>query len=193
MPLPGKDVFTIPELIERWKWWGCGRATLLSYARQNSLCFAVYLRNIGSHRRKEKRADGDYVVTSTVMKFTSPGRASGSPIRFLASEDARRIFEAAPNERIAVSVLYATPERTKDQATGYAQPLYFTVDDLVVTREERARFEREHKLRGPRHLLRRSWGWLSDGMNQRTLTLVGGAIAAAIAAAWALYVKLLAP
>ncbi len=127
------------------------------------------------------------------LKFTSARRASGSPSRFLASEDARRIFEAGPNESIAVSVLYATPERTKDQATGYAQPLYFTVDDLVVTREERARFEREHQLRGPRHLLRRSWSWLSDGANQRTLTLVGGATAAAIAAAWALYSKLLAP
>lgn len=191
MPIPKREFYSCAELIELWRWWGCNRSMLLELARQDTLLFAVYLRDIGSHQRHEERPDGNYIVTTSVMKFVSSGMQShpnlARPMKYLSSEDVRRIFEATKNESIAVSTLYHTCERTKAKATHYLQPLYFTADDLIISATEVDRFENSHKLRAARYLPSRFFAWISETSNQRTLGFLGAGIAALAGAAWATY------
>jgi hypothetical protein len=71
---------------------------------------------------------------------------------------------------------------------GYMQALYFRAEDLLVSRVERDRFEREHKLQLQPPWTKRIWGWLRDQANQKALTMLWGWVAAGIAALWAAWV-----
>lgn len=185
MPLPEKDYFTLAELIERWKAQGCDMSTLLDYARRDLLRFSVYMRDIGSHRRKDETPDGVRIAETTVLRFVAPG-FEPSFIRYLSANDARRILEARPTEAIAISLLYSSPAREKERATAYMQPLHLTVEDLIITREERDRFENENKLRVAVSRLKKALHWIND--NQKALTVIGATIAGLSAGAWQLYV-----
>jgi hypothetical protein len=146
MPLPEKDAFTLEEIIARWRFAGCDRATLLDYARRDLLVFSVYLRDLGHHRTIKETPEERITTThSVVFKFTSPDYKWHS-IRYLAAEDARRILESKSGEEIGVGGLYSSADRDKASGTGYLQALYFTYADLLVTRTERDRFETSHKV-----------------------------------------------
>lgn len=185
MSLPEKEFFSLDEIISRWRFATCDRATLLDYARRDLLIYSVYLRNIGSHRRVREDLGGVVTTTSTVeFQFTSSDY-KWQPIRYLKSDDARRILEAHPSEKIAVSILYSSPLRNKKSGTGYLQAHYFTTEDLFVTRAERDRFEAVHKVNLASGHITKAWRWLSEPANQKTLGIIGSVIAAiAVAVAW---------
>jgi hypothetical protein len=175
MALPEKDYFTLTEIVERWKAAGCDHGTLADYARRDLLVFSVYLRDIGSYRRVEHDPDGTRrTIEATVYSFVSSGHRPDPLLRYLDSDDARRIFEARTGESVAVSVLYSSPLRDKECGVGYYTPRFFTADDLLVAREERDRFEVENRIKVGGSRLARSWAWLSKDGNRNTLTLLGG-------------------
>lgn len=144
MPLPSKELFTLQEIIDRWSSHGCDRATLHHYASEDSLVFSVYLRDLGSHRVERLTDRGLETTTVETLQFFGPSESQ--PIRYLRGEDARRIFEALPDEKIAVNRLYTRVERDKESGAAYGSPKYFAEADLFVTRAERDRFERFHGL-----------------------------------------------
>jgi hypothetical protein len=181
MPAPEKDYFTLEEVARRW---GCDQASFLTYARQDILTFSVYLRDLGSYRTVEETEDERITRTHTVaFSMTAPGYKSDG-LRYLLADDARRILESVLPEQVGVSVLYKSPQRIKKHGTGYLAAKYFTREDLVIDRGERDRFEVTHKVIKRRGALLRYWLWLKDTENQKPLALIGGAIAAVIAAAW---------
>lgn len=187
MPLPEKEFFTLEEIMARWRFAGCDLTTLLDYARRDLLVFAVYLRNLGSHARTRETDEGTVTTTTTTtFSFTSPGYVA-EPIKYLKANDARRVLECSPNERAAVSVLYSSRDRTKERGTGYLQAHYFTSTDLLVTRDERDRFEKEHKVNLASGRLDKAWAWLADGTNQKALAILGSALGSVTAAAWIAY------
>lgn len=188
MPLPEKDYFTLEEIIARWRFAGCDHATLLDYARRDLLVFSVYLRDLGNHKRTEETPQVRMTTTTTTaFSFISPDH-KWQPIRYLKSDDARRILECRPNESAGVSVLYSSPARDKASGTGYMQAHYFTPANLLVTRAERDRFESEHKINLASSRLAKAWAWLADSTNQKALVIVGSAVAGFAAAAWTVYV-----
>jgi len=190
MPAPEKEYFTLTEIMDRWARSKVDQTTLLDYARRDLLIYSVYLREIGSHKRETIEPDGAIRTTTvSAMQFVASG-FTYQPIRYLKANDARRILEAKEGEQIAVSVLYTSAERNKESGTGYAQPLYFEPKDLLITKSERDRFEKQHKLSiGSRS--EACWKWLTDASNQKALTLIGSAIAAVGITLWQLYVRFL--
>ncbi len=186
MPAPEKEYFTLAEIIDRWSRSGVDNVTLLDYARRELIVYSVYLRDIGSHKRESVEPDGA-IRTTTVrtMQFISQG-FTYEPIRYLKANDARRILEAKEGEQVAVSVLYTSSERGKESGTGYMQPHYFEPKDLLITKAERDRFEKEHKLSvGSR--AEALWQWFTNASNQKALTLIGSAISVAGFTVWQLY------
>lgn len=190
MPAPEKEYFTLTEIMERWARSKIDRTTLLDYARRDLIIYSVYLREIGGHKREIIEPDGAVrTITVTTMQFVAPG-FTYQPIRYLKANDARRILEAKEGEQIAVSVLYTSAERNKESGIGYAQPHYFEPKDMLITRSERDRFEKQHKLStGSRS--ETFWKWLTDADNQKALTLIGSASTAIGIALWQLYVRFL--
>ena len=177
MAAPEKEYFTLTEIMKRWERAKIDEITLLDYARKDTLIYAVYLRDIGSHKIQRTEPNGDIRTTlNTTMKFISPDYTY-QPIRYLKSDDARRIFEAKEGEQIAVSVLYSSKERNKESGTGYMQAHYFEPKDLLVTIEERNRFEKEYELNiGNKTEI--IWQWMSNDNNQKVLKLMSGAVVA---------------
>lgn len=184
---PEKEFFTLEEIIARWRFAGCDRATLLSYARGDLLVFSVYLRELGNHKTVRETPEGRITTTHTVaFQFASPTFKWHS-IRYLKADDARRILEGVSGEEIGVGGLFSSPKRDKASGTGYLQAIYFTYPDLVITRNERDRFEAEHKINLASGRVARAWHWLSDASNQKALSIIGVGIAAVFGAAWSVF------
>jgi hypothetical protein len=187
MAVPEKDFFTLDEIVQRWRLAGMDHATLLKLAADDLLVFSVYIRDLGSHTQTKDTTDG-VVTTSQTVAFSF--RAEGSarpPLQYLKADDARRLLESKSNERIAVRGHYSLPTREKESGLGHAQAPLFCRDDLLVSRIERDRFERQHRVRLRPPWFSRAWGWLSDQANQRALTMLSGWIAAIFAALWAVW------
>lgn len=150
MALPEKPHFTLDEIVERWKGYGCDREALLEYARQDALVFAVYTPHIGAHRtRRETETSILTKEVSTFLEFMTEEAAEQRklPLRYISSEDATRILSAPAGVEIAVNVLFLRPERVpKRDGHAYAQAKYFTAADLRISRAERDRFEEAHDL-----------------------------------------------
>lgn len=187
MPALEKDYFTLAEIMHRWRYAGVDESVLLKLAADDKLVFSIYIRDIGSHAVTHETEEG--VITRTtdvVFNFRDPTRISS--IQFLRSDDARRILEAKPHEKIKVRGHYSTPTRTKETGLGYFNnaPL-LTREDLLVSKSERDRFENEAKilLQPPVHI--RAWTWLSDQSNQSALKMLSGWFAAAATGAWAIW------
>ncbi|SEH04742.1 hypothetical protein [Candidatus Venteria ishoeyi] len=173
MGVPEKEYFSLTEIMKHWERSKIDEVTLLDYARKDILIYAVYLRDIGSHKYQRTEEDGVIrTTTRTTMKFVSSDYIY-QPIRYLKADDARRILEAKEGEKIAVSVLYSSKERNKESGTGYLQAHYFEPKDLLVTIEERNRFEKEYGLRTGSKT-EALWQWLSNDNNQKALKLIGG-------------------
>ena len=188
MPLPEKDFFTLDEIIDRWRFAGCDRATLLDYARRDLLVFAVYLRDLGHHKTIEETPESRITTTHSVaFQFTSTDYKWHS-IRYLKADDARRVLEGRPGEEIGVGGLYSSPTREKASGMGYLQALYFTYADLLLTRAERDRFEMDHKVNLASGRMGKAWSWLSDASNQKALSIIGISVAAIFGAAWTVFV-----
>lgn len=115
------------------------------------------------------------------MVFRAPGYKF-QPDRHLKSDDARRVLEAKPGEQVAVSVLFSDIHRDNENGSLYLQPHFFAAADLLITREERDRFEAKHSFNGWKIRVRRFWMWLRDAENEKALKIVGG-VAAALAVA----------
>jgi hypothetical protein len=190
MPLPEKEFFTLDEIITRWRFAGCDRATLLDYARRDLLIFSVYLRDLGNHQMVQETEEARITTTTTMaFAFRSPDYKWHS-IRYLKSDDARRVLECRENESAGVSVLYSSSVRDKTSGTGYLQAHYFTPDDLIVSKHERDRFESEHNVNLVSGKMARAWVWLCDPTNQKALAIIGSVIAALAVAAWKVYMWL---
>jgi len=184
MSIPEKDFFTLPEIVQRWHPCGVDDATLLKLAVEDLLVFSVYIRDLGSHQTIRETPEGRITSTQEVaFSFRAQGY-SRPQLQFLKSDDARRILESQPNERVAVSGHYSLPSRTKESGLGYGKSPYFSRSDLLVSRLERDRFEREHQLRVRPRWPARTWMWLSDQANQRVLTMLSGWIVAITSAVW---------
>lgn len=185
MTIPEKDFFTLEEIIHRWRFAGMDSATLLKLATDDLLVFSIYIRELGSHTRTRETPSGTVTTTHMVeFSFRADGY-SRPPLQYLKADDARRILESRPGEKIAVRGHYSVPERTRESGLGHAQAPLFTREDLLVSRIERDRFEKEHKvpLVPPWHI--RVWQWLSDQANHRVLTMLSGWGTAIVTAAWA--------
>lgn len=188
MALPDKDFFTLEEIVHRWRFAGMDSATLLKLAADDLLVFSIYVRDIGSHTATRETPNGT-VTTKHQVEFSFRAEGYSRPaIQYLKSDDARRILEARPGEKIAVRGLYNVPERTKESGLGHATAPLFTRDDLVVSKVERDRFEKEHKIALSPPWCSRVWQWLSDQANHRVLTMLSGWLAALVAAIWAAWV-----
>lgn len=186
MSLPEKEFFTLDEIIDRWRFARCDRATLLDYARKDLLIFSVYLRELGSHQCVREMEDGIVTTTTTTFSFRSPDFEWRS-IRYLKAEDARRVLECRDNERAGVSVLYSSSSRDKTSGTGYTQAHYFRPADLLVTKEERDRFERKHNVNLASGRFSIAWRWLCDGTNQKALAIIGSVLTALAVGGWTVY------
>lgn len=192
MSLPEKEFFTLDEIIDRWRFARCDRVTLLDYARKDLIVFSVYLRELGNHQRVRETEDGIVTTTTTTsFSFRSPDYEWRS-IRYLKGDDARRILECRDSERAGVSVLYSSPSRDRASGTGYLQAHYFTPADLLVTKAERDRFEREHNVNLASGRLSNAWRWLCDTTNQKALAIIGGVLAALAGGGWTVYSTLAA-
>lgn len=190
MSLPEKEFFTLDEIIDRWRFARCDQATLLDYARRDLLIFSVYLRELGSHQRVcETEESIVTTTTTTAFSFRSPDYEWHS-IRYLKAEDARRVLECRDNERAGVSVLYSSPSRDKASGTGHLQAHYFTPADLLVTRLERDRFEREHNINLASGRLSTAWRWLCDSTNQKAPAIIGSVLTALAVGGWTVYAAL---
>ncbi len=186
MTVPEKDFFTLDEIVQRWSLAGMDHATLLKLAADDLLVFSVYIRDLGSHTQTEDTPDGVVTTAQTVaFSFRAQGHAR-PPLQYLKADDARRLLESKSNERIAVRGHYSLPTRDRESGLGHLQAPLFCRDDLLVSRIERDRFERQHRVRLRPPWFSRFWGWLSDQANQRALTMLSGWIAAIFAALWAL-------
>jgi len=142
MPLPEKPYFTLEDIVARWKEHGCDRDSLLAFARDDLLVFAVVQVDLGSHRKGTRE-------TTIAFKFLSEAGAAAEkqPLRYISAEDAVRILSAPAGVEIAVNALYMRPERDKKKhGTLHLQAKHFTAADLRVSREERDRFEEKHGL-----------------------------------------------
>ena len=188
MPIPEKDFFTLEEIVERWNYSGADEATLLKLATEDLLVFAVYVRDLGSYQTTRETPQGRVTTKHTVeFSFRAEGY-SRPPLQYLKAEDARRILESLPGEKVAVRGHYSLPSRTKESGLGHATAPHFSQSDLLVSRVERDRFEKQHKIKIRPPWPSRVWKWLADQANQRALTMLSGWIATAIGAVWALWV-----
>lgn len=188
MAIPERDFFTLEEIVHRWRFAGMDSATLLKLASDDLLVFSIYIREIGSHTATRETQIGAVTRTRQVQ-FSFKAQGYSRPvIQYLKSDDARRILEARPGEKIAVRGHYSFPKRTKESGLGHATAPLFTRDDLVVSKVERDRFEKKHKVALSPPWYYRVWAWLSDQANHRVLTMLSGWVAALVTAAWAAWV-----
>jgi hypothetical protein len=187
MALPEKEFYTLDEIIDRWRFAGCDRATLLDYAGRDLLVFSIYLRDLGTHKVVEETETMRITRTSTTMFSFRSSDSKWTSIRYLKAEDARRILEGQENESVGVSVLYSESSRTMESSMGYPQAQYFKPTDLLVTRSERDRFEKAHGVNLASGTIGRAWSWISDTTNQKALGYIGGVLAAIAVAAWQVY------
>jgi hypothetical protein len=188
MAIPDRDFFTLEEIVHRWRFSGMDSATLLKLASDDLLVFSIYIRDIGSHNTTTEAETGTATTTHQVQ-FSFRAQGSSRPaIQYLKSDDARRILEARPGEKIAVRGHYSLPERTKESGLGYATAPLFTRDDLVVSKVERDRFENKHRVALSPPWYSRLWQWLSDQANHRVLTMLSGWLAALVVGIWTAWV-----
>lgn len=188
MAIPEKDFFTLEEIVHRWRFSGMDSATLLKLASDDLLVFSIYIRDIGSHSTTTEPETGTATTTHQVQFSFKAQGYSRPAIQYLKSDDARRILEALPGEKIAVRGHYSLPERTKESGLGYANAPLFTRDDLIVSRVERDRFEKKHRVSLFPPWYERVWQWLSDQATHRVLTMFGGWLAALVVGVWTAWV-----
>lgn len=187
MAVPERDFYTTDEIVHRWRWAGINHGTLLKLAMDDSLVFSIYIKDLGSHSSTRDTPDGRVTTTQTVvLSFRAEGHAR-PPLQYLRADDTRRLLESEPSEQIAIRGHYSEPQRTKESGLGYAQPPFFSREDLLVSRLERDRFEKLHRLRLRPPWYFRAWGWLCDQANQRALMMLSGWVAAIVAALWAVW------
>jgi hypothetical protein len=192
MPLPEKDFFTLDEIIERWKYAGHDRQTLLDYAVRDLIVFSVYLRDLGAHQTVQETEHS--IVTTQVMtafSFRSPSY-NAHPIRYLKGDDARRVLECRDGESAAVSVLFDSTNRDPASGKGYAQANYLKASDLLITRAERDRFEKANPLTVLQRIAK-WWYWMRNASNQKPLAIVGSSVVASALAVWAVFTYLRPP
>lgn len=184
MAHPTKDHFSLAEILERWRHASIDEATLLKLAAENHLVFAFYKPDLGDYSETIEVPDGRVTRShTTAFSFKAAG-SERPPLQYLAADDVRRIFEARGTERITIRGHYSSRARTKESGIGYlGNAPQLTRDDLLLSREERDRFEREHKPR----LSPKLWDRLADQANQRVLILPAGWITAAIIGLWTLF------
>ncbi|UYA60796.1 hypothetical protein NAL19_2691 [Pectobacterium sp. F1-1] len=183
MAIPEKDFFTLNEIVHRWRFAGMDSATLLKLATDDLLIFSIYVRDIGSHTSTGEVSDGAAVTNHTVHFSLKAKGYSRPPIQYLKSDDTSRILEAGPGEKIAVRGHYSAPERTKESGLGHVTAPQFTREDLIVSKVERDRFEKTHKIPLSPPLYSRLWHWMSDQANQRVLTMLSGWLVALLSTA----------
>lgn len=186
MALPEKSILSLDEVITRWRHWGCDHETLHSYAERNLLVFAVYQRDIGSHKSVNVEDGVRHTHEVRTIRFAGPGTVPRR-LFYLAADDARRLLEAKCDEQISVGVLYWTPERIKKQATGCLTARYFRREELVVTREQCEVFERKHHASGVTGLIKKLAFAATQPSQQKALKLWGGAIVVVAGALWAVF------
>ena len=191
MPLPEKEFFTLDEIANRWRFAGCDRATLLDYARKDLLIFSVYLRELGDHQRVQETTQGRVITTTSTMFSMRSPEYEWQSIRYLKSDDSRRVLECRENEKAAVAVLYSSPLRDKASGAGYMQPYYFAPEDLLVTRLELERFEKEHNVNLASGRVAKGWNWLCDSTNQKALGIIGSLLVALAVGCWTVYTWLI--
>lgn len=184
MPPPEKELFALDEIAERWRSTGFDRGTFLDYARRDLLVFSVYLRDLGHHRTIRDVPDGRVTTTHSVAFRYQARGYQPAQVRYLKADDARRILESRLGEQVGVHVLYSERLRRSASGTGYAQALYFTPDDLLITMAERDLFEFTHKLRVTPGPFMRAWTSLGEQSTQRALAILGGGLAGLVGAAW---------
>lgn len=184
MPPPEKELFTLDEIAERWCSTGFDRGTFLDYARRDLLVFSVYLRDLGHHRTIRDVPDGRVTTTHSVAFRSQAQNHYAAQVRYLKADDARRILESRSGEQVGVHALYSERLRRSASGTGYAQALYFTPDDLLITMAERDLFEFTHKLRVIPGPLTRAWRWLGQQSTQRALAILSGGLAGLAGVAW---------
>lgn len=188
MAIPEKDFFTLDEIIQRWHLAGVDHPTLLKLATDDILVFSIYVRDLGSHT-SVREAPEERVTTNHTVAFSFRAKGDSRPaLQYLRGDDARRLLESKPNEQIAVSGHYSLPSRTRESGLGHLQAPLFCRDDLLISRVERDRFEKEYKIhiRPPWRV--RTWQWFSDQANQRTLTMLSGWLAALSTGLWAVWI-----
>lgn len=188
MTIPEKDLFTLEEIVHRWRFAGMDNTTLLKLATDDLLVFSIYIRDIGSHTTTREAPNGT-VTTNHQVQFSFRAEGYSRPaLQYLKPDDARRILESRPGEKIAVRGHYNVPERTKESGLGHANAPLFTREDLLVSKIERDRFEKKHKVTLSPPWRARMWQWLGDQANHRVLTMLSGWLTALFAAAWAAWV-----
>jgi hypothetical protein len=183
-----KDHFTLDEILRRWRYAGIDEATLLKLATDDLLVFSVYIRDLGSYTSTMQTGDTQVTTnTSVAFSFRDPKR-SRPPLQYLRADDARRLLESLPNEKIRVSGHYSLPSRTEESGLGYLTdgPL-FAWSDLLISRSERDKFEVAHSLRLGPPWHSRTWAWLGDQVNQRVLTMLSGWLVVLTGGLWALW------
>lgn len=146
MAIPEKDFFTLKEIVHRWRFAEMDSATLLKLTTDDLLVFSIYVRDIGSHTSTRETPNRTVTTNHQVQSSFKAEGYSRPAIQYLKSDDARRILEARPGEKIAVRGHYSVPERTKESGLGHASAPLFIREDLVVSRVERDRFEEKHKV-----------------------------------------------
>ena len=187
MAIPEKDFYTLDEIIQRWRFAAIDHVTLLKLATEDLLVFSIYVRDLGSHTVTRETPQGIVTTKNTVGPIFRSSGYSRPPLQYLKADDARRILESRPGERIAVQGHYSIPERTKESGLGYLQDMHAPLiarEDLLVSRAERDRFERLHKIPLAPPWRIRAWRWLSDQATHRVFTMLSGWIVAFISAAW---------
>lgn len=170
MSVPEKETFPLDEVGSRWGLPSGDLSTFHDYARRDLILFAVYFKNLGSHKRVVK--DSEVITTTTVtsLQFIAPGHNPES-LKYLGSDDARRVLECGDGERAAISVLFASPTREKKSGMAYVPARFFAPGDLLITKEERDRFERQHDVRIRDRRVARIWQAFSE---PRTLAAITG-------------------
>ena len=136
MPLPRRTLFTLPEIAQRW---GVGVHDLGCYAIEEALALSTVVNGIDAEfGRYFEREEGDRVRVWD-------GRRSLRGVYRVFGYD---VWPAFRGESAVVRRLHA------DEAGGFieiddpAGGLEIGIADLVITREERERFEAVHGLNG---------------------------------------------
>jgi hypothetical protein len=184
MPIPGKDFYTLDEIAECWACIRITKSSFLDLAKKDLLVFSIYEKDIGSHREITNEGNEIRTKTVTVLKFISSGYEYQS-IRYLKSDDSRRILEAEPNQQIQITGSYSLPTRIKE--SGFGKTAYLTINDLGVSAVEKMRFENAHGFNSLKARLYRIWSWVKEPSNLKPLSMIGTVLVVAIGALWSVF------
>lgn len=153
MAFPEKDYFTLQEIVDRWTRLK-GEPIAVGYLHhqivRGDLLTAVVDFPAGNYQDKHEELDEEgrrWTRTTTVSRFRLFSDEVRVPqIYYVHPEDARQIIlNQVKNRKFPIHRLFLTRElNPKEGLEKFNNPLLVDVNDLVVTREERDQFEREH-------------------------------------------------